>query len=535
MAGFLDPPQPDQAGSDTIDTAVDLRPTDALWQDNRFVFPSTYPCGAGPDDCVRVTEFDTTGASATVEPTLTQDFLVHDSGKDVFMGGIGLTGNGTLHVGWTMSSASDDPSSFTAHQALGDTLGSISAPEQLGAGSGPYAGERWGDYVGIAQDPQVPDKAWDGNQYSDGSDWLTQITPLQTAATTYNPIAPFRVLDTRVNNGLSGAFTANVARSWQVGGRGDIPDGAVAVTGNIAVTGQTAAGYVAVTSNPTTTPLSSTINFPTGDTRANNVTVPLSATGTLSAVFKAGAGKKVHVIFDVTGYFLADDSGATFTTLVPTRALDTRNGTGLSGDFLTDVHRTLPVAGLVPGLGIPDGATAITGNLAIVSPSKAGYAAVTKDPTDTPTTATINFPAGAIRANGVFAPLDADGAISIVYKASPGGAHRHGPRHHRLLRAGHRRAAVRPAQPVTDHGQPLVGPVRDHRVVHARAVPKTLAVQGHWGVPVDAEAVTGNLTVTAQTGAGYVSVTPGSDAHADDVDDQLPARRHDRRTGSSRR
>ena len=219
VAGFLDPPQPDQAGSDTIDTAVDLRPTDALWQDNRFVFPSTYPCGAGPDDCVRVTEFDTTGASATVEPTLTQDFLVHDSGKDVFMGGIGLTGNGTLHVGWTMSSASDDPSSFTAHQALGDTLGSISAPEQLGAGSGPYAGERWGDYVGIAQDPQVPDKAWDGNQYSDGSDWLTQITPLQTAATTYNPIAPFRVLDTRVNNGLSGAFTANVARSWQVGGR----------------------------------------------------------------------------------------------------------------------------------------------------------------------------------------------------------------------------------------------------------------------------------------------------------------------------
>ena len=279
------------------------------------------------------------------------------------------------------------------------------------------------------------------------------------------------------------------------------------MTGNIAVTGQTAAGYVAVTSNPTTTPLSSTINFPTGDTRANNVTVPLSATGTLSAVFKAGAGKKVHVIFDVTGYFLADDSGATFTTLVPTRALDTRNGTGLSGDFLTDVHRTLPVAGLVPGLGIPDGATAITGNLAIVSPSKAGYAAVTKDPTDTPTTATINFPAGAIRANGVFAPLDADGAISIVYKASPG---------------GHTDMVL----DITGYFEPGTGglrfvPLNPSRIMDSRSsvlsgitgsftssVPKTLAVQGHWGVPVDAEAVTGNLSVTAQTGAGYVSATP---------------------------
>ena len=41
------PHSPVQAGPDTIDTAVDSRFTDAIWQGNRLVFASTYPCGSG--------------------------------------------------------------------------------------------------------------------------------------------------------------------------------------------------------------------------------------------------------------------------------------------------------------------------------------------------------------------------------------------------------------------------------------------------------------------------------------------------------
>ena len=51
--------------------------------------------------------------------------------------------------------------------------------------------------------------------------------------------------------------------------------------------------------NPTT----STINFPLGDTRANNFTVVLSGTGSLSGVYKAPAGAKTHLIVDVSGYY----------------------------------------------------------------------------------------------------------------------------------------------------------------------------------------------------------------------------------------
>ena len=59
--------------------------------------------------------------------------------------------------------------------------------------------------------------------------------------------------------------------------------------------------------------------------------MPLSSTGTLSATYVATTGKKTHLIFDVTGYFLADDTGATFTPLAPVRVLDTRPGRRRSG------------------------------------------------------------------------------------------------------------------------------------------------------------------------------------------------------------
>lgn len=507
LASNQSPPQPTQPGPDTIASAIDLRVTDAIWEGDRFAFVSTYPCGTGPRDCVRVSELDTTGASASVEPTVTQDFLVSESGKNLFMGGVGLSGDGTLHVGWTRSSSTDNPSSYAAHQAAGDALNSISAPELLAAGTAAYGGERWGDYVGVAQDPQVPSQAWNGNQYSGGTEWLTKITPLRTAGTTYVPITPVRVLNTRSAVGLSGMFSANKARTWPVAGQFGIPDGAVAVTGNVTVTGQTASGFVAITVDPTNNPPTSSINFPKGQTRANNVTIPLSSSGTLSATYGAVSGNKTHVLFDVTGYFLADDSGATFTPLTPVRVISTRTGVGLSGKFHAGSPRTLVVAG---SSGVPLTATAITGNLTVVGPTKAGYVAITKDPVASPSTSTLNFPAGVTsRANGFFAPLSATGAVSIVYNVGSG------------------TASADMIMDITGYFESGTGglrfvPLNPSRIMNTRPTavlsglggkfhantPRTLDVDGHWGVPTGAAAITANLTVTAQTGSGFVAVTP---------------------------
>ena len=118
----------------------------------------------------------------------------------------------------------------------------------------------------------------------------------------YVPLTPTRVLDTRSGTGgLSGPFTNHAARTFTVAG---VPAGATAVTGNLTVTGQTSSGYLFIGPVAMNNPVSSTLNFPVGDDRANAVTVALGAGVTLSITFVApSSGPTAHAIFDVTGYF----------------------------------------------------------------------------------------------------------------------------------------------------------------------------------------------------------------------------------------
>jgi hypothetical protein len=280
---------------------------------------------------------------------------------------------------------------------------------------------------------------------------------------------------------------------------------AVAVTGNVTVAGQQSSGYLAVTPTPTNTPPSSTINFPLADNRANDVTVPLSTTGSLSGVYKAASGKKTQLLFDVTGYFLAADSGATFHPISPARVLDTRMGRGLTGAFANGVPRTLTIAGTG---NIPSTATAVIGNLTVTRQTAAGYIAVTRAPTAIPATSTLNFPVGDNRANGLVAPLSATGSISIVYKSGTAGATAHV-----ILDVtgyfvpgtdGLRFVPLNPSRIMDTRGAVLSGLTGTFAANSARQ----LVGGGHWGVPSSAQAVAGNLTVTGQTAAGYISVSP---------------------------
>jgi hypothetical protein len=493
---------------------MDARPTDAVWRSNRLSFVSTRPCDpaggvAETRDCVRVTELNT---STPATPTRVQDFLVAENTFDSYMGGIGYALNGDLHVVWTRSglAAGAYPSSYGAYQAAAAANNSLSARSQLSAGTGDYPGGRWGDYVGVAQDPQVINAVWQGNQYSAGADyWATEISQLQTGGSSYVPVDPVRVLDTRLGTGLSGVFAANVPRSFKVADTPGIPEEAVAVTGNVTIANQTSAGYVSVTPTQIVNPASSTINFPLGDTRANNITTPLASDGKLAAVYKAAAGRSTHIIVDITGYYLPGDGEATYSTITPTRVLDTRPGIaiGLSGTFLPNTPRTLSVAG---AHGIPAEAKAITGNLTVVGQTKAGYLSITPDPTANPTTSTLNFPLGDTRANGVSVPLNDNGDLSLVFKASGGSTHV-------LLDV----TGYYLDSPAGLQFFPLApGRILDTRPnvklsglsgVFTSSSPRVLPVAGHWGVPTTANAVTGNLTVVGQSAAGYVSATLAND------------------------
>jgi hypothetical protein len=239
---------------------------------------------------------------------------------------------------------------------------------------------------------------------------------------TYATIPPTRVLDSRPEwkIGLSGPFVASIPRILHVAGTHGIPADAVAITANLAVVGQTSAGYVAVTPNQDPNPKTATMNFPVGDVRANGLTARLNSSGNLSIVYKAPVGT-AHFVLDVTGYYRNAPAGLLFFPLSPGRLMDTRPVavlSRLSGKFTSSVPRTVSANA---HFGIPNtGVGALTGNLSIVNQTSPGYATITPDPDPAPDTATINFPVGDVRGNGVTVPLNDVSDLSFVYKAGAG-------------------------------------------------------------------------------------------------------------------
>jgi hypothetical protein len=325
---------------------------------------------------------------------------------------------------------------------------------------------------------------------------------VSTTGATFVPLAPTRLLDTREGNGLSGVFAARVARTFQVTGRGGVPANAVAVTGNLTVTQQTALGYLFIGPVATNAPTSSTLNFPKADNRANAVTVQLGAGGTLSITYYAGIGATTQVIFDVTGYFTPETTGATYVPLDPTRLLDTRSGNGLSGAFTARVARTFQVTGRG---GVPAGAVAVTGNLTVTGQTALGYLFIGPVATNAPTSSTLNFPRGDDRANAVTVQLGAGGTLSITYYAGIGATTQVIFDVTGYFTPDATGATYVPLDPTrlldTRSGNGLSG------AFTARAA-RTFQVTGRGGVPAGAVAVTGNLTVTGQTALGYLFMGP---------------------------
>jgi len=124
--------------------------------------------------------------------------------------------------------------------------------------------------------------------------------------TRFHTVTPCRVLDTRRPPGPLGSppLAGGAARTFPVTGACGVPATARAITGNLTVTQATAAGHLRAYPGGTTAPPVSTLNFATGQTRANNLIVTLGAAGDLTgeAVMPSGADT-AHLILDVTGYF----------------------------------------------------------------------------------------------------------------------------------------------------------------------------------------------------------------------------------------
>ena len=319
-------------------------------------------------------------------------------------------------------------------------------------------------------------------------------------------INPARLLDTRFGVGLSGPFASGAARTFPVAGRGGVPSTAVAVTGSLTVVGQTSAGYVSLGPSTATVARSSVVNAPVGDPRASGVTVKLGADGSLAALWSGAGGSKAGLIFDASGYFVAGAAGSTYVPLTPARVLDTRTGSGLSGQFTSGAPRSFAVSGRG---GVPAGAVAVTGNLTVVGPNSGGYLYVGPVAASTPPSSTLNVLKGDTRAASVTVKLDGSGRLGVVWKGSVG-------------------AKADVLFDVTGYFvnssagatfYPLdAARVLDTRVANGLAGPfprnvvRTFQATARGTIPVNAVALTGGATVVLPSTSGWLIVGPAGTA-----------------------
>jgi len=233
---------------------------------------------------------------------------------------------------------------------------------------------------------------------------------------TYHPLSPARVLDTR--SGV-GAPTAPVGPAGtidvRVTGVGGVPAvGVTAVALNVAVTN--AAGppsYLTVWPKGAGRPFASSLNFSPGVSVSNVSVARVGADGSVSIYNNAGV---VAVVADVQGWYSDSAAGgSSYVPVNPARILDTRNGTGTGGTVAAvgagaTLQVTVTGVGGVPATGV----TAVVLNVAVAGATgPESYLTVWPAGAARPTASNLNFAAGPATSNAVIAQVGAGGKIAV--------------------------------------------------------------------------------------------------------------------------
>lgn len=337
-------------------------------------------------------------------------------------------------------------------------------------------------------------------------------TPAAEAAVVRAPgsfqaLSPVRLLDTR---GLR-PIPARQSISFQVTGLGGVPTtGVSTVLLTVTVTSPKAAGYVTVYPDGATRPTVSNLNYWPNQTIANSVVVPVGADGRVRMY--NGSGGTVNLLADVAGFFAAGRATAagSYTSVTPRRILDTRHGVGAARRPIpANGYLTVAVAGRN---GIPSsGVSAVVINVTATAPTRAGYLTVYSPGFPRPITSSVNYRAGQTVPNLVVAPLAGNGTIR-VFNGSAGTVYVVADM------AGYYTAGtptiaggfqlIRPVR-LLDTRSGLGGPARPVGGNGAISLPIT----GVGGVPrTGVAAVVMNVTATAPTGPGYITVFPNGAA-----------------------
>ncbi|HWL44876.1 MAG TPA: 5'-nucleotidase C-terminal domain-containing protein [Ilumatobacter sp.] len=262
---------------------------------------------------------------------------------------------------------------------------------------------------------------------------VVDVTGWSASSPDYTELVPARLLDTRPETSPTSGVTIDGQHRGQgivapgtritlpVVGRGEVPEGTVAVAINLTSTGSEGLGYLTAWPCDTDKPVASTLNYEDHRAIANSIVVPLAADGTLCIESGVAA---THIVADVTGAYAATDG---FGGVTPARLADTRQQTSPTvGTTVDGVGRgngplaageTLEIQ--VTGRGhadslVPDDAKLAAINVTATEAAGPGYFTVWPCDQERPVASSVNY-LGPIQnsANSVVVDLSATGTVCV--------------------------------------------------------------------------------------------------------------------------
>jgi Divergent InlB B-repeat domain len=197
------PPAPEQCKS-TIRIAPGSGFQNVVYRNGQVTTAHTSACPAdSAKSCVRVVQIDPSVLSTSFETF----FGAWSSGWYYYFPAVMPDASGNLHLLFYRSKASADAEGCIEARQTGKLAGEtqLQSSALVRAGGESHGSLRWGDYSGIAADPQDLDKVWMGAEYVVPFTWSTWIT-----GTSFTAPQPCYAL-TRTHTGPGGDPVASPA------------------------------------------------------------------------------------------------------------------------------------------------------------------------------------------------------------------------------------------------------------------------------------------------------------------------------------
>lgn len=292
--------------------------------------------------------------------------------------------------------------------------------------------------------------------------------PPPATPTTFHPITPARLTDTRPDRVVANGYVA-----VQVTGANGVPANAQAAALNLTAVGPASGGYLTAWPCGQPPPPTSNLNYAPGQTIANFASIRIGNGGQICVSTSAIAA----IVVDLTGWW--GDGGIRYGTVTPYRLRDTRPAAQGENVVLQAPVRTVP--------GVPVTAQAASLNLTVVGPAGGGFLTAWPCGQPKPNTSNLNYGPGQTIANFAAMSLGTGGQVCITTSAA---------------------AAI--VVDVTGWWGPTGSMLLQPDVVPGRPVdtrPMLVPAGGVVPVPVPAgvDVAIVNLTVTGPTGGGYLT------------------------------